>query len=119
MSKGGKLILEADDLLKLAENIEDIAKLLRILGTEGLITKPELQNIDIYAIDWMKKDREKANPEDSWVWAFAYDMDGKLRPETKYLVQYIQQYGEAEIDGFKITLSGSDEKLLNRKKLKT
>ena len=80
-------------------------------------TEPEPE-IDIWAAEWKLKGGEPAPRDTSWAWAFAYTKDGDYVPETKPLVQYLEQYGSYEADGYAVTLGGRDKRLLQRKRIK-
>ena len=88
---------------------------------EHLTSKPQPEPgepvYDIWSIDWKLKGGEPAPKGTSWAWAFAYD-DGDYVPEIKPLVQFIEQYGQLEAEGYTVTLGGRDKNLLNLKKNK-
>jgi len=79
---------------------------------------PSVQGIDLTKIEWKGKGSVPASTGDPWAWAFAYEQDGSYKDESKALVQRIEQYGKVEMDGYEMTLSGRDNRLLNRKKQK-
>ncbi|MFH2110393.1 MAG: hypothetical protein ABIJ47_03920 [Candidatus Bathyarchaeota archaeon] len=79
--------------------------------------EPEEPVYDIWAIDWKLKGGESAPRGTSWAWAFAYN-DGDYIPEIKPLIQFIEQYGQLEAEGYTVTLGGRDKNLLNLKKNK-
>lgn len=92
------------------------AKDLEHLGTDA--PEPGDQVYDIWAVEWKQKGGEPAPRDASWAWAFAYDQDGAPLPEIKDLVQYVEQYGALEAEGYTVTLGGRDKSLLNLKKNK-
>jgi len=79
---------------------------------------PRIQGVDLTQIEWKGKGSVPVDTGAPWAWAFAYDYDGDYIPESRTLVQRIEQYGPVEIDGYEMTLSGRDKNLLNRKKIK-
>jgi len=113
----GKVVLDPDQLLTHLDSIQEHLNHLRQLCSEGFTTRPIPTDIDITAIKWMKKGKQPAGPGDKWAWAFAYDRNGHILPETRQLVEAINRYGKVEVDGFEITLGGRDGKLLNRRKI--
>jgi len=50
--------------------------------------------------------------------ALELGMGGEPVPEAKALVQFIEQYGQLEAEGYTVTLGGRDKSLLNLKKNK-
>ncbi len=77
-------------------------------------------DLEISGIDWKRSNKQgggPASPSDGWAWAFGYNQDGTIRRETMQLIQALKQYGKVIIDGFEISLSGQDKRLLNRKKV--
>jgi len=133
-SKGGKVTLQAKDVIKLAENMEALARRLRDMGVTGLqresspgpssppsddSSEAMPLSIDINGIEWKKSNKQgggTAGQYDEWAWAFAYTQNGDIRRETAQLVAALKQYGKALVDGFEISLAGRNGKLLNRKK---
>jgi len=83
--------------------------------------EPETGNSElvynIWDVDWRLKGGDPAPRDTSWAWAFAYN-DGDYIPELKPLVQYLEQYGALEAQGYTVTLGGHNKSLLNRKKNK-
>ena len=79
--------------------------------------EPEEPVYDLWAIEWKLKGGEPAPRDTEWAWAFAYN-DGDYIPEIKPLVQFIEQYGQLEAQGYTVTLGGRDKSLLNLKKNK-
>jgi hypothetical protein len=73
---------------------------------------------DIWGVDWKLKGGEPALRDSSWAWAFAYTQDGDYVQELKPLVQYLEQYGSLETQGYTVTLGGRDKSLLQLKKNK-
>lgn len=113
-----ELRLDGEKLLRCIKRIESELNVIRADAALGVAEAPSVQGIDLTKIDWKDKYSEPASAGDPWAWAFGYDQDGTYRPESKALVQAIEQYGKMVIDGFEMTLSGRDGKLLNRKKVK-
>ena len=110
--------LDGEWLLKRIEYIEDQLNQIRQQAAMGTVPTPSVQGIDLTKIDWMGKGSVPVSTGDPWAWAFAYEQDGEYKPESKALVQRIEQYGKVEMDGYEMTLGGRDKRLLNRKKLK-
>ncbi|MFH2111738.1 MAG: hypothetical protein ABIJ47_10830 [Candidatus Bathyarchaeota archaeon] len=86
--------------------------------TDSPKPEPEEPVYDLWAVDWKLKGGEPAPRDTSWAWAFAYTRDGDYVPEVKPLVQFIEQYGQLEAEGYTVTLGGRDKNLLNLKKNK-
>ena len=112
------LIFDGESLLKCIEAIEEQLNEIRRMSAMGSAPAPSVQGIDLTRIDWMGKGSVPASTGDPWAWAFAYEQDGSDKDESKALVQRIEQYGKVEMDGYEMTLSGRDNRLLNRKKQK-
>ena len=74
--------------------------------------------INIRAIEWKTKDGGPASEDEAWAWAHGYGRDGFLLDETRQLVDEIKRTGKVEVEGYEITLSGRDKKLLSRTKKK-
>lgn len=77
-------------------------------------------DITISGIEWKRSNKQgggAAGPNDGWAWAFALTKDGGIRRESAQLLAALEQYGKVLVDGFEITLSGRNKRLLNRKKL--
>jgi len=110
--------LDGEKLLASIEAIERELNAIRREAALGAAPAPSVQGIDLTQIDWRTKDNEEASLGDEWCWAFAYNRDGSYKDESKELVQRIEQYGKVEIDGYVMTLSGRDKRLLNRKRAK-
>ena len=55
--------------------------------------------IDVSGIQFKQKNNAIAGPNASWGWTWAYTQDGEYHPESRELVQAIEQYGAVEIDG--------------------
>jgi len=130
----GTVTLQAEDIIKLAEDLEALARRLRDMGVAGFKgtsprgppTPPRVNNtegmplgLDISGIEWKRSNKQgggEAGPSDGWAWAFAYTQDGGIRREAAQLVAALEQYGKVLVDGFEISFAGRDGKLLNRKK---
>jgi len=110
--------LNGEKLLRSIEAIEEQLNEIRRMSAMGSAPAPSVQGIDLTMIAWQKKLGEPASLGDPWAWAFAYNLDDTYRPESKTLVQAIEQTGKVVIDGYEMTLSGRDNRLLNRKKQK-
>ena len=113
-----ELRLDGEKLLRSIEAIEEQLNEIRRMSAMGSAPAPSVQGIDLTRIDWMGKGSVPASTGDPWAWAFAYEQDGSYKDESKALVQRIEQYGKVEMDGYEMTLSGRDNRLLNRKKQK-
>jgi len=110
--------LDGEKLLRCIEAIEAQLNEIRRMGAMGAAPASRVQGMDLTKIIWWDKDMNEVGPGAKWSWAFGYDQDGSYKDESKALVQAIEQTGKVEIDGFEMTLSGRDKRLLNRKKLK-
>jgi len=136
----GTVTFDADEYLELLDELTDLEKRLRSLGSKGFngsgrgkttspANKPKendkptmVVDLDISGIEWKKSNRDgggPAGPNDGWAWAFAYDQDGEVLQETTKLLQALEQYGAVRVGQYEITLGGRDKNLLNRKKLTT
>jgi len=142
MTKGGTVTLDADEYLKLLDELAELEQRLRSLGSTGFngsgrgkTTRPdptrqrkaekasegrpfELRGFNIDAMDWKKKDSSPAGRHEGWAWAFSMDMEGDVLPETSELVQACEQYGEVQVGPYLIKIGGRDRNLLNRRTLK-
>lgn len=126
--KAGLRILIEDEakvsrIIKILEDIEKaVAELRDILvqGASSTVEPSEAQKglkVDLQRIDWRTQAREKAEPSESWAWAYIHDQEGKVKPETRELFEYLKQHGEVTVDGYEITVS--KDKFLNRKLVKS
>ena len=113
-----ELRLDGESLLKQIEIIEAHLNEIRRMSAMGSAPAPSVQGIDLTEIIWWDKDMNEVSTGAKWSWAFAYNQDGSYKDESKALVQRIEQYGRVEMDGYEMTLSGRDKRLLNRKKQK-
>jgi len=109
--------LDGEKLLKHIEGIEYLLNVIRRMAAMEADYTPRVQGVDLTQIEWRTRDNQAASLGDKWSWAFGYDQNGDHKPESRELVQRIEQYGRVEMDGFEMTLSGRDKRLLNRKKL--
>ena len=110
--------LDGEKLLRSIEAIEEQLNEIRRMSAMGSAPAPSVQGIDLTKIEWKGRGSVPASAGDPWAWAFAYEQDGSYKDESKALVQRIEQYGKVEMDGYEMTLSGRDNRLLNRKKQK-
>ena len=115
---GGKVVLDPDQYLKLLDTLQKPLDALRTLGAEGFTSGGGPADVDIDGINWMKKGRKPAAPTDNWAWAFAYDRDGKVLPETRELVELLRKSKKVRVGDYEITLGGRDGNLLNRRLVK-
>ena len=115
---GSTVTMDGEELLARIQQIEYILDEIRSAAADGVFTTPVTAGIDLTQINWLKKGSLPADPGDPWAWAFAYDEDSDILPETDALVSVIERDGKALIDGYEITLSGRDNNLLSRKKAK-
>lgn len=74
-------------------------------------------SVSVSDINWLTKDKKVARPDAAWSWAYGYDREGFIRPETEALIQEIEKYGKVTVGGFEFSLSGRDMNLLSRKKV--
>lgn len=137
-NKGGTVTFDAEEYLKLLDEMTALEKRLRNLGREGykvdgMTTKPSSPasrekeeeameiDLDISGIEWKLSNRDGgglAGPEAGWSWAFSTTRDGGVRRECMALVQAIELYGTVRIDQYEIGLGGRNGNLLNRTKVK-
>lgn len=110
--------LDGDKLLRCITRIERELNEIRREAALGAAASPSVQGIDLTKIEWKGKGSEPASAGDSWAWAFGYNEDGSYKPESAALVAAIEMAGKVVADGYVMTLSGRDKRLLNRKKLK-
>jgi hypothetical protein len=122
MNDGGQVIMKAEDIVKLAEDLDAVVKRLRALGSAGFTSKPaEAPRAPSGGgIEWRVKEKDSgqnrlANAEDGWAWAFAADVDGKIPTDRAQLIDYLKRYGKVTQAGYEISLS-KNGKFLNRKK---
>lgn len=134
----GTITLDADEYLRLLDELIDLETRLRSVGLAGFNSekptqrpKPSMRgpsdeseamrlDIDISGIQWRLSNRDgggPAGPDAGWCWAFSTTRDGGILREVMQLIQAIEQYGRVRIGQYEITLSGRDKRLLNRKKL--
>ena len=124
MSEGGQIVLKAEDVIKIADDLDAVVKRLRTLGSAGFTSKPPeaSQAPSSSGIEWRVKEKDSgqnrlANAEDGWAWAFATDMDGKIPADSAQLIEHLKRFGKVTQSGYELTLS-KDGKFLNRKKLR-
>jgi len=110
--------LDGEWLLARIQNIEFELNEIRRRAAMGSAPSPSVQGIDLTQIYWLDRDSEVVGLGAEWSWAFGYDQSGGYKKESETLVKAIEQSGKVEIDGYEMTLSGRDKRLLNRKKLK-
>ena len=130
--------LDADEYLRLLDELIDLETRLRSVGLAGFNSekptqrpKPSMRDpsdeseairldIDISGIEWKLSNRDgggPAGPDAGWCWAFSTTRDGDVLGEVIQLLQAIEQYGRVRIGQYEITLGGRDKRLLNRKKM--
>lgn len=130
---GGKIVVNADELLKLVDKVRGSLDELSNFLARGLTTEkptPARQrkaekastsampvSVKVSGINWLTKDKKPASPDAAWSWAYGYDREGFIRPETEALIQEIEKYGKVTVGGFEFSLSGRDMNLLSRKKV--
>ena len=110
--------LDGESLLKRIEAIEEQLNEIRRMSAMGSAPAPSVQGIDLTKIEWKGKGSVPASTGDPWAWAFAYNVDGDYIDKSRALVMAIEQNGKVTMDGYEMTLSGRDNRLLNRKKQK-
>lgn len=131
--KGGTVTLDADEFLKLLDELEDLEERLRSLGSKGFngsrktprprpANKPKENDqpamdidLDISGIEWQTKDKEPAGPNTPWAWAFSTTQDGGVKRESMQLLQALEQYGSVRIGKYVYSLGGRNGNLLNRR----
>jgi len=137
LKNGGRVTVDADEVVKLLNEIRrEFNKRIDELGNflaSGLTTEPPSParqrkvekastsampvSVNVSGINWLTKDKEPASPNAAWSWAYGYDIEGAIRPETEALIQEILKYGKVTVGGFEYSLSGRDMNLLGRKKV--
>ena len=110
--------LDSEELLREIEAIELLLNKIRRMTGRGAAASPSVQGIDLTRIEWKRKGSKPASAGDPWAWTFGYAQDGGYLPESETLVKALEQSGKVEMDGYVMTLSGRDKRLLSRKKLK-
>ena len=113
-----ELRLDGERLLRCIETIEKQLNEIRRMSAMGAAPPSSPQGVDLTKIDWRDRNNDEVGTGEPWAWAFAYDVDGDYWDESRSLVQAIERDGEVVMDGYVMTLSGRDNRLLNRKKLK-
>jgi len=108
-------IKDKDEYQPIVDAINGLGNTIIDLIKAQLVARAE-PDIDITKINWMVKGKLAASQEDPWAWTFAYDRQGNILPETREVVEAIQQYGEIKVGDYTITLGGDRNNLLNRKK---
>ena len=114
-NKGRTVTFDAEEYLKLLDEMTALEKRLRNLGKEGykvdgMTTKPSRPasrekkeeedameiDLDISGIEWKLSNRDgggPAGPDAGWCWAFSTTRDGGVRRECLQLVQACEMYG--------------------------
>lgn len=110
--------LDSEKLLRCIKRIESELDVIRREAALGTAAAPSVQGIDLTKIDWKGKLGADASLGDEWSWTFAYEQSGGYKDESETLVKAIEAAGKVVVDGYVMTLSGRDKRLLNRKKLK-
>ena len=113
----GRVVADAEAVIKWLNDGDAWIKKGRALLAAGFSTKPTEATIDLSKIGWKVKGGVAASSSDPWAWAFAYNQDDTMKPETSELVEAIKQHGSIQVSGFEIKLGGRDGNLLNRRKL--
>lgn len=130
----GVISIPADQLLQIADRLKDLEADLRMLGLNGLTTRPPAPrpqrqptsqnvaptpfNFNVLNLPWTKSNKAgggAAGPSTPWCWTHGYEIDSpEPRPECAELVYAIQQYEVVQCGRYIIKLSGRDMRLLNR-----
>ena len=110
--------LDGEKLLKHIETIEGELNEIRRDAAMYRAPAPRVQGIDLTQIEWKGKGSMLVGAGAEWAWAFGYDQNGEYWPESEALVRALEQSGKVEMDGYVMTLSGRDKRLINRKKQK-
>ncbi len=129
MNDGGIVTIKADDLVEVANDLDQVSRRLRELGAAGFSsrsavlpaqqsTQPQVSAGDV--VTWMVKEKDlnrsrPANAEDGWAWGFVQERDGSIPPGRAQLVEAVKRMGKVAQAGYEITLS-KDGKFLNRAK---
>jgi len=113
-----ELRLDGERLLRCIETIEKQLNEIRRMSAMGAAPPSSPQGVDLTKIDWRDRNNDEVGTGEPWAWAFGYNQDGTYNPESETLVKAIERDGEVVMDGYEMTLSGRDNRLLNRKKLK-
>jgi len=126
MTGGGNVTMKADDVIRLADDLDSVVKRLRELGASGFTSKPATPAAPVApsggGIEWQVKEKDTgqnrlANADDGWAWAFTADRDGKIPADRVQLIDHLKRYGKVTQAGYELTLS-KDGKFLNRKKVR-
>lgn len=137
MVSGDKIVVDADELLKRIDRVRGSLDELSTFLVRGLTTKPpvpahqrkmakaskgqpfELEGFDINRIEWKVKGGDPAGPESIWCWAFSTDVEGFVHDEARPLLEAIDRYGpEVVVGEYAVKLSGRDNNLLSRRRIK-
>lgn len=78
--------------------------------------EPMSVSVDLSKITWMQRDRKVVSASAQWGWAFGFDRDGAVLPETKEVVELLERYGEIEVDGHIVKFSGDKGNLISKSK---
>ena len=78
---------------------------------------PKILDIDVSGIEFKQKQGAKAGPSSKWGWCFGYTQEGEYHPESRVLVQALEQYGKVQVGNRIYSLGGRDGKLLNFKEV--
>jgi hypothetical protein len=127
MSHGGIVTIKADDLVEVANDLDQVSKRLRELGAAGFSSCAKVPTTQLFTqpttgdvVTWMVKEKatnqsRPANAEDGWAWGFIQERDGSIPPGRAQLVEAVKRLGKVAQAGYEITLS-RDGKFLNRVK---
>ncbi len=134
MSEEGVVMISANRLLEIADQLKRVESDLRQLGLKGFGTQPSkpkpqpqktqadampLEGFDILSLDWRRSAKVgggDAGPNDKWCWTFAYPDADSPEPSSdrSELVNALLRYGVVQCGRYRIKLSGRDMRLLNR-----
>jgi len=107
--------VDADQILKRLDALDEAVKSLREALSAGLTPNHVPVDFDIGFIRWMKRDREPAAPGATWAWAFGFDRNGN--PVDPALIDALKRRGKIRVGPYEVTLGGHDRRLLNRRKI--
>lgn len=90
---GDRVVIDnLERLLSYLEELEENLARLRAFLTQGFKTDDQsVGDYDLEAVSLLTRDKSPVGPDDSW--AYAYDQDGVILPETGALVEDLARAG--------------------------